>query len=284
MSNSPETPDPRPSTSTNYNPVVSARLNALFSDTGGPPSPQLSHLNDRELLESSLISLNELFRRAKAGNNESADFIFRLAMRTTLSLHDLIDNPLPSLLNIAHSVSIWPSFYSPKANFLEPYNEALRRLEVGKRTQLNTDPKSRWGWHGEARKWAAKIHFFVINFKTIVKAHETDFPGQPIPQIDEIAKAALELPPLTKDTAKEWMQKVGWPYVLKETGNQPEKHPELRKLGMHRQSHTVTSKLGSKTSESNIRDGIKKRISQALLEMASQSSTIKRSGALAAIC
>jgi hypothetical protein len=270
MSNSPEASDPRPPISTNYKPVVSAKLNALFSDTDGPPNPQLSHLNDRQLLESNLISLNELFRGAKAGRDESADYIFRLAMRTTLSLYDLIDNPLPSLLQTAHCAPIWPSLYSPKTNFLEPYNKALRRLEVGKNTQLNINPKSRWSWRGEARQWAAKIHLFVSNAKTEVKAFETDSQCQAVPQTDDLVKAALELPPLTKDTAKEWMKKVGWPYILKQSDNQPEKHPQLRKLGIHRQGHTETSKPGSKTSESNIRDGIKKLVAQALCEMASQ--------------
>jgi len=272
MPNPPGKPDPRqstPATST-YKPVVSAKLNALFDDNDGPPSPQLSGLNDRQLLESSLISLNELFRRAKAGRDESADYIFRLAMRTTVLLYKLTDKPLPSLLDIAHSAPIWPVLYSPKASFLEPFNEALRRLEVGKHTQLNIDPKSRWSWQGEARQWAAAIHLFVSGSKTAAKAFETDFPGKTIPWADDLVKEALQLPPLTKDTAKEWMQKVGWPYVLKETGNQPEKHPQLRKLGIHRQGHTETAKPGSKTSESNIRDGIKKLIRQALQEMASK--------------
>lgn len=180
MPNSNETPGPRSPTSNNssYVPIVSARLNALFEDFQGPPSPQLSGLKNRELLESSLVSLNELFRRARSGQDESADYVFRLATRTTMSLFELIENPLPSLLQIAHSAPLWPSLYSPKPNFLEPYHEALRRLEVGKKTQLNISSKSRWSWHGEARGWAAKIHLFVSGTKAAVQAFEYDFPGE----------------------------------------------------------------------------------------------------------
>jgi hypothetical protein len=87
----------------------------------------------------------------------------------------------------------------------------------------------------------------------------------------ELFKAACALPPLSKAKAKLWMDKVGWPLILLLTNGKPEKTP-LRILGTHRARHTGTrmgaARLGGKTSESNIRDGIKKLITQALRGMA----------------
>jgi hypothetical protein len=259
-----------------FKPVVSAKLIAQFADHDGPPRPELSSISDMQLLESSLASINELYRRAKSGTDESTDYIFRLATYTTTLLARLAQNPSPLLLDYARRNAMWPFFYSPKAGFLEPYQADLDRLEIGKDCQLNVNPKSRWSWQGEARLRAIRIHHFVQYCKTMEQAHKHDNPDVDViegvePQMRELFKAARVLPPLSKSNAKLWMDMVGWPFVMLMTKGQPEKDSALRKLGIHRARHTETSKSGSKTSESNIRDGIKKLITQALQNMATQS-------------
>ena len=67
----------------------------------------------------------------------------------------------------------------------------------------------------------------------------------------------MDLPPLSKGTAKDWMEKVGWPFVLDATGGAPESDPRLRKLGVYRGAEP-----------SRIRDAIRKSLLQALATFA----------------
>lgn len=250
-----------------YTPKVSARINALLEDTKGPPSPQLAKIPDLELLEHCLVYQNELFRRAKAGHDESADYIFRLGVRTSKLLIDLARNPSAALMDIAHASPVWPFLYSPKKGLLGEYKPIMEALEVGRDSQLNVNPKTRWSWEGDARKWAMKIYACAHELKASVKGTHGDHPGVAIEWPDPLLKAAFELPPLTKASSSFWMEKFGWPFILKETGGHPELHPDLRKLGIHRKHHSTAE--SGRTGEVNVRDGIKKLVTQALASMAS---------------
>lgn len=260
MADSPEKPK--------YTPTVSATLNALFADTEGSPNPLMASVTSLQLIQNCLLGVNEIYRRAKTGDEESTDYLFRLANRIPMLLMSVARTPSPLLLEMARSNPTWPFWYSPKANMLAEYADILRSLEVGRDCQLNVSRKARWSWEGEARKWAFMIWQEVQSLKANVQGLQNDFPNVHI-EWTELTKAAWNLPPLTKETVKLWMAAVGWPLVMVRTEGHPEKHPQLRKLGRHREGHTATSARGSKTSESNIRDGIKKLITQALRNMAS---------------
>jgi hypothetical protein len=80
-----------------YIPIVNAEFDSLFNDLEGPPKPEMSSLSDTQLLESSLVASNELYRRAKSGKDEPTDYVFRLAAQTTRLLDELADNPSPLL-------------------------------------------------------------------------------------------------------------------------------------------------------------------------------------------
>ena len=104
--------------------------------------------------------------------------------------------------------------------------------------------------------------------KATVDGHKSDYAKLRI-KWTGLTKAAYELPPLTKQTASRWMKRVGWPLILDLTKGAPEKNDKFRHLGVHRARHTRTAKGGSKTELSNIHDGIKKAVTQALTDMAS---------------
>jgi hypothetical protein len=139
-----------------FNSIASAKLMALFRDTQDSPRPELSSVTSGRLLENSLALVNELYRRAKSGRDESIDYVFRLAVHTTQLLAKLSANPSPSLLCLAQSNPFWPTFLSPKAALVKPFHDELVRLEVGKKCQLIVDPRSRWSWKGVARSYDSK--------------------------------------------------------------------------------------------------------------------------------
>jgi hypothetical protein len=252
-----------------YKSIVSARLNALIDDFDGPPRSDLSKVTDRQLVESCLAAQSELFRRAKAGGDEATDYFLRLAIRGTGLLDQLARCPSELLLSFAHDNAFWPAFYSPKPGFVAESNETLKKLGIGQNSQLNVNPKSKWAWHVEARKWAFRVIHMVRTLKADIEGAINDHPDVRIVWTP-ITKAAYELPPLTKATAGLWMERVGWQLILDMTKNAPEKDLRLRKLGTHRARHTPTAKPGSKTEASNIRDGIRKAVTQALSGMASE--------------
>jgi hypothetical protein len=84
-----------------------------------------------------------------------------------------------------------------------------------------------------------------------------------------LAKQVLKLKPLSADSVNQWFD-TAWKVILDRTHGRPEKDEQLRKLGEHRKRHTITAKPGSKTIESNIRDGIKERLREAFSEVISR--------------
>ena len=259
----------KPKTGGAYTPIVSHRLSSLVEDIHRPPDPELASRDSTQLLQNALCCLNELYRRAKAGEDASTDYVFRVATQTTRLLLELAEDPSPTLLSIASCTPQWPFFYSPKPNFLDSFQSVLDRLKIGSACQLNVNPRSRWSSSVQARQWAMKVFLFVHEVKAAAAGKIADGGAATI-RWTELTKAAEKLPPLTKSTADLWIENVGWPMILKATDGKPERHQQLRKLGLYRAKHTTTAKPGSKTSESNIRDGIKQAVTQALRGMAAQ--------------
>src|ERR1051325_4616195 len=149
-----------------YTPMVSDQLSSLFDDIHRPPYPMLASLESSQLLQTAVHSLNELYRRAKAGDDASTDYVFRLATQATRLLLELAEDPSPTLLSIARCSPLWPFFYSPKPDFLAASRIVLDRLKIGSQCQLNVNPRSRWSWKVEARKWAMLVFHFVHKVKT----------------------------------------------------------------------------------------------------------------------
>jgi hypothetical protein len=87
-------------------------------------------------------------------------------------------------------------------------------------------------------------------------------------------EGACKLPELTQtnEVVQTWMNVIKCLVEGIHKGH-PELNPELRKLGISRQKHTETAKLGSDTSESNIRDGIFLSLGQTLRNMAADNSS-----------
>lgn len=243
---------------------TSPEIIAAFEGAFGPPEDELRSVTNLALLLSALNTINELFRRARAVPSDepnpradvASDYYLRLAMHLTLHLDDLVQQPRHVLRELAQATPFWPSLWCPNIKKVAPFHEKLTALGVGKNHQINFGPSAKWRPDGTARAWAFRITLLVWTIRTKVKAHLAAYPIGQVQMPPEM-KVALDLPPLTKRTAKEWMEKAGWPLVLDATGGEPEKDPDLSKLGSYRG-----------TEPSRIRDAIKKSLLQALVSLA----------------
>lgn len=247
-----------------YKPPISPQINAAFEGFSGPPDKELRLVTNRALLLGALNAFNELFRRAtvfsldepSARADVATDYCLRLTMHLTMRLDDLAERPRPVLRDLAQATPFWPSLWCPNAKWVAPFYEKLTPLGVGKNHQLNFRRSAKWRLDGVARAWAFHIVKFVWAARVKVKSFVAENPEGPILWTPE-TKAAMKLPPLSKATAKEWLDNVGWPLVLAATSGEPEKDPDLKRLGTYRG-----------TEPSRIRDAIKKSLRQALASFA----------------
>ena len=79
---------------------------------------------------------------------------------------------------------------------------------------------------------------------------------------------ASSLPCFSEVTWLEWFESC-WAILMQENDDRPELNIDLRTLGMYRQGHTELTSLQSasrrpRSPESNIRDGIKSRLKDAI--------------------
>lgn len=174
----------------------------------------------------------------------------------------------------------WPvmaSLHSQHAKWNRAY---LKRLGVGTESEIATHEGKRWGIGrgGElstATRYALAIEdtiqcnkLYVRHAKLWAEHEELRADWEKIPQW---AKACLTLKPLTKDTAAKWFE-IGWQAILEYTNDKPEDVPELRALGAYRTKHSEHTgqqkTVTPRTADVNIRAGIKERIEQALLSLA----------------
>jgi len=232
----------------------------------------MAGVSNRQLLESCLIALNELHRRAKtdqqdATAQEATDYLFRLAGRGPELLFQLAEKPSPFLLQLAHANAVWPGFWCPRAEILRPANAVWERLDVGIQCQDNVSSSSKWSWDGEARKWAWKIIQFVHGVRIQVDGHKVDHPGVAI-EWTPLTKAAYELPPRSKETVRRYMEEVGKPLIMDITQGRPEEDPALRKMVDH-WDRNKSAKPGTKTATTNLRIDIFRSVEQALRDMTS---------------
>ena len=249
-----------------YQPPVAPKLDAAFEGFEGPPAEELRDVTNLELTLCALNAVNELYRRARVVPPEepnphsdvATDYFLRIAGYLTLRLDELAEHPRPALRELAQMMPLWPSLWCPNGRLVAPFYQNAVALEVGKNCQLNYSKSAKWQMDGAARERASRLVEYVYRLRHTVKAQLEVSPGATIKWTPE-TKAAWELPPLTKKTAKQWMDKVGWPLVLAETGEHPENDPVLRTLGTYRG-----------TEPSLIRDAIKKSLLQALRSFAAE--------------
>jgi hypothetical protein len=224
--------------------------------------------------------------------DERASATWSLHRLTFLAVDSLglIARKEPSLIRpIAETSVVWPAFISRHGDFRKANVELMEILNLGKDHFFRfTFPKGKRG-----KRWSLKTPANVYAIKMIQGLYVAQCACRSIyrerrnkklnellkrsgfrqPKITflsaRLAKQILNLDPPSGGTANQWFD-AAWEVLLDRTRGHPEKDEQLRKLGVHRKGHTTTAKPGSKTSESNIRDGIKERLREAFFEVISR--------------
>jgi len=189
-----------------------------------------------------------------------------------------------NLKAIASLAPVWPVMMARCSRRAKAAVEYLKRIELGTKAQISLSPK--WGnsWRkgdrddgAVATHYARGIRIAVHNarqfFQSYDKKLETNGPlsraaWEKIPQW---VKDAGRLPPLTKASAPRWFE-IGWQLLVEKHNGHPEQDENLGKLGSFRKLHSKhigqQKTVTARTAASNIRDGVKNRIREALISLA----------------
>lgn len=193
----------------------------------------------------------------------------------------------PAVLRpIAEKSVVWPAFISAHGDFEKANRELIKRLNVGAHhffrfTFPSGKPGKRWSMRTPANAYAVEMLKALFVLQCTCRSLDRDRRDKQLQKVlrrngietsdptfltPKLFKQILTLKPICRATVQQWFD-AAWKVVLDQTDGHPEKDPQMRQLGVHRKEHTGTSKSGSKTSESNIRDGIKQRLQVAFSEV-----------------
>lgn len=191
---------------------------------------------------------------------------------------------MANLQKVATITSDWPVMLTRSSDRAKEAVDYLKRIKLGTKAQISLSPK--WGttWRrgggtdgAVATRCAKEIRDAVGNARYFFQSHNKVLEAKgPLSRaawekMPEWIKAAGKLPTLTKASAPKWFE-IGWGLLMKKHNGHPEKAEKLRGLGNFKKFHTELTgkqkKGASRTAESNIRDGIKQRIREALRSLA----------------
>jgi hypothetical protein len=229
-------------------------------------------------------AIDELAFRAAASEADAAEWLYELAATATNHLVNLAKRTPEVLRPIARSWPVFPVLSSPKEERTERTKRLLASLGVAASLGQRFSPKSRWSGENLATQYAEALEYtlhFNIGLVTLQRAQSppakrlrleqevTRFPAlyRQAGAFPEWVKRAAELPEFSQASAAEWFS-VAWGALMEATNRQPENVKELRALGKYREKHRCTAKPGSRTRESDIRDGIKTSLKRAMLSIA----------------
>jgi hypothetical protein len=225
-------------------------------------------------------AIDELAFRAAAGEADAVEPLYELAASATNHLVNLAKRTPELLCPIATGWPVFPVLSSPKDEWTPKTKSLLESVGVASGLGQEYSPKSRWSLENTATQYAAAMLNTIHVNAALVNAQRTVSPERIEQEIaryphsylraaafPEWVKRAAGLPEFNKLTAGEWFE-VGWLALMEKTNGQPENVKALRVLGNHRARHRSTAKPGSKTSESDIRDGIKTSLKRAMRTIA----------------
>jgi len=219
--------------------------------------------------EEALFDLNFL---VAIGNQEAAATLGRLAREIVKNVIAISDSHTAALKGVAeHSIN-WPVLEGKKPA-LGDGGRFINTLNVGGKAPFSQElvSKTSGKYVKEMMNLAQKLLCRLDDWRTGREPFIKSVNSFPPPTKAE--KGAVSLPEFSKDTWEEWAE-CAWNILLEENNVHPEQNEKLRRFGQYREKHTaVTSQLASgllpsgkipTTDETNIRDGIQKRLQDAV--------------------
>jgi hypothetical protein len=217
--------------------------------------------------------LSHLELLAGQGESEALEAYARATRHTVQTLESLQKKWTEPLRKVARSQPNWPVLAD--AGDHQEINQVLSALEVGRELPFSPEaiaqlkPKA----HKKAVRLAMELAVRLEEWRTRAPASIYWY-RRMIPPTRAESRAA-HLAPFCEQSWPSWFE-LGWEIVLEENRGNPERNPELRPLGLHREKHSVQQSqqktLTARTAESNIRDGIRDRLRKAMKLMASGAS------------
>jgi hypothetical protein len=228
-------------------------------------------------------AIDQLSFRAASGDVDAVERLYEVATQATNHLVNLAKRKPEFFRSFIGDCPVFPMLVCPKdePNIVNKRHNARRklldRLGIASNLGKTFSNKSRWSLENVPTQYAAAMHYTVeINRALLLvqarpeeraafDEYRKSWPELFI-EAEEIPPWVLEcqkLPDFTKETWKEWFA-VGWRALMHKMDGHPERDTKLRTLGSHREGHHVTANKGSKTSDADVRDGIKKRLQQAM--------------------
>ena len=214
---------------------------------------------------------------ANAAKSKDVSNLYRLAAESTKYLNYIAEKEPAVAQKVAERNLLWPALISGAPLKLNEAKQLTEKIRLGANPALPVDPKKVYRTETVARIWALEA-IKVIEQLRLLQTSEGDrqklseriFFKHEIGENDLIQKVNFQafclecshLQPLDSDSLDNW-KRVVRVYVMFVTKGHPEKHPKLRGLGIY-QKEKAGAKIGTKTSEANIRDAIFSKIYQAI--------------------
>jgi hypothetical protein len=183
-----------------------------------------------------------------------------LAVELTQQVNELAthESSAVELRKVAESKWAWPVLQSPAKGCSQKLKPLLKTLGVGSSARPFARP---------CPQGIDTPRAFAQRALGRIEAYRTS-PFQRLhalraPQGWQVA--ANRLDDFGPDSWKEWFE-VAWSLVLLDTEGKPQEHPSLRQWGEYRKHHSATE--SPKTQASDVRDGIRERLKQAVKQLA----------------
>jgi len=246
------------------NQVTTEVLEALLG-LSTPIREELNTLNaksDKELSEEILARVEMLARRVPDEKDaDAANHIYELTTILTSALSQLEILAPQKFDDLIKNNPSWPINYSITSNLHQKDIEHYRERGLGSLSPVNLNA----GYMTPQSEYLRQIIETFINIWKSYNNREIPI-GVTVVNKNVIQKISA-LPRPSKSSLKEWQEAI-WEALLLKTKGAPESNSRLREIGGYRRNHSVyigqQDKATPKTSNSNIRDGIKKALFQKI--------------------
>lgn len=255
----------------------------LTSEGVGVPATE-GHLAGCTLMDLIVVlksHLGELSARAAQDPN-AAETLHSFACASSENLMHICAHNLPAAIPWASRKMrfpvVWPVLKQQQGEVLA----LIKELGIGTRGFFRIGRK---GFDPDrpanrvVLRWVARIAKVqrTIQSEITIKQARASLEGvkASLPNLSKAwLKDVMALKRPCRANASAWAEVI-WQGILSATDGKPELSPELRPLGEHRAKHSLhegqQAKATERTAETNIRDGIRKRIKQAVCDLSRHS-------------
>jgi len=205
------------------------------------------------------------FHNQNGKRQQAIEAFYGIAAEATALLSTLPDDELRS---VARKAYFLPVLLGAHPEAINEAKQCVDRLELGALAPI--DMRARGAKNKPRFSLKTPAIGLAIFYRDRVEFYRSGLPVHPLSPVgketvrptDALIQAAIELPPYSKASSKEWFR-VAWKFLMFDYRDHPEKDLGLRKMGEAKAKTKGRAELGSKTWENDVRDGIRQRFKAA---------------------